>query len=93
MAVIFSYIDKDDTAAQYYTTQEQDEVIELAPHVKSFMIINAGDGDMYIVTEPGGAKHYLDAGEGLEIKPDTVLYSVQIVGAAGQKVRYVGARG
>ena len=57
------------------------------------MIINAGDGDMYIVTEPGGAKQYLDAGEGLEIKPDTVLYSVQIVGAAGTKVRYVGGRG
>lgn len=92
MGIIFSYIDKDDTAAAYYSTAEQDEVIDLGDQVSAFELTNAGDADMYIVTMPGGAQHRLGPGDRFEMSGE-LLYSVTVTGAAGQKVRYAGARG
>lgn len=93
MGVIFSYIDENDVSADGYTTAEQDEVITFKGAINKLFVTNAGTAAMYIVVQPGGAQIYLEPGDSFKSDDDALIYSIQVLGAAGQKIRYYGVRG
>jgi hypothetical protein len=93
MGVIFSYLDADDTSADSYTTTAEDETISFGEAIHSLYVTNAGTAAMYIIIQPGEAKIYLGSGDTFKAYGDVVIYSIQVEGAAGQKIRYSGIRG
>ena len=92
---IFTHLTVGGTMTEYYTTVTANEIIQFkeADGTQRFLdatlVENCGTAVMYILPLNGIHPIPISAGDSHSIKP-LVITGIQVLGAAGQKLRYSG---
>lgn len=92
---IFTYLTVGSALTEYYTTAAANEIIRFTEadgtqrYIDATLVENCGAASMYVLPLNGIHPLCIPAGGSLEIET-VALTGVQVLGAAGQKIRYSG---
>ena len=92
---LFTHLTAGGTMTEYYTTVTSDEIIRFTESdgtqrfLDATIVENCGESVLYVLPLNGTHPLPISARESYMIKP-LVITGIQVIGAAGQKLRYSG---